>query len=174
MCDSLFYIKEDDVSCFFQPTAVSMKTDQVKWMHILLNIYSLQRISALTSMEVDDIIPNETHRMILQNVWFHVLCILFWMIPGYFRLWQGHQINFAEMHRSHGSINRETSGNPSLTGLIQNDSGSVSEAQSCRITLVSKSLLANKTVYKHKWKQTLAHKCTHMLMEACAETHTLQ
>lgn len=97
--------------------------------------------------------------------------ILFWTIPSYFKLWKSIKLIVAEMHRSHGGINRETSGNLSPTGLIQNDSGSVSEAQSCPITSVSKSLLANKTMYKHKWKQTLTYKCTHMLTEAYTQTH---
>lgn len=102
------------------------------------------------------------------------MCFVFHSILDNSQLFQAlakHQINFAKMHRSHGSINRETSGNLSPTGLIQNDSGSVSEAQSCRITLASKSLLANKTMYKHKWKQTLTYKCAHMLTAAYAQTH---
>lgn len=97
------------------------------------------------------------------------MCFLFHYIldkPQLFKALAKHQINFAEMHRSQGSINRETSGNLSPTGIIQNDSGSVSEAHSCRITLVSESLLANKTMYKHKWKQTLVYNCTYMLTEA--------
>ncbi len=109
----------------------------------------------------------------MQNVWLHVTCF-----PIYFRwflviLSFGQASDyFAEMHRSRGIIHRETSGNLSPTGRIQTDSGSVSEAPSCHITLVSKSLLANKTMYKHKWKQTLTYKCAHMLTEALSHTHT--
>lgn len=61
-----------------------------------------------------------------------------------------HQMNFAEMLRSRGSINGETSGNLLPAGHFSNNLGSVAQAQSCRITLASKSLTNDKMLH-NKW-----------------------
>lgn len=56
-------------------------------------------------------------------------------------------MNFAEMLRSRGSINGETSGNLIPAGHFSRNLGSVAQAQNCRITLASKSLTNDKKLH---------------------------
>lgn len=85
---------------------------------------------------------------------FGFLCFVFFFYSNFnsrlFSSLAEHQIHFAEMLRSRGSINRETSGNLSPAGHFPNNLGSASQAQSCRRTVASKSPTNDKTMHKHK------------------------
>lgn len=83
---------------------------------------------------------------------FGFLCFVFFLIfysifnSQLFPSLAEHQINFAEMLRSRGSINGETSGNLGLAGRFPN---CVSQ-KSCRVTLASQSLINDKKMRKYK------------------------
>lgn len=107
------------------------------------------------------------------GLFFHSLL---WKIRFLFYYLSNFKIIFCRDAQEHGSNNGKTFGNLSPTGLIASDSGRVSEAQSCHITLASKALFANKTVYKQKWTQRLSYKCapllTHNVSLCCHTVHT--